>query len=63
MNFFPSNLMQDIHLAKRFYDLAAETSIDAHVPVALALMKMGVFYGSEVFSKEVYTPIYGIQIS
>ena len=31
---------QDIHLAKRFYDMAAETSTDAKVPVALALTKL-----------------------
>jgi len=35
-------LKQDLHLAKRFYDMAAETSVDAGVPVALALMKLAV---------------------
>ena len=35
---------QDIHLAKRFYDMAAETSADAKVPVALALAKLGVIF-------------------
>ncbi|XP_005097909.1 protein sel-1 homolog 1 isoform X2 [Aplysia californica] len=45
-------LKQDVHLAKRFYDMAAETSIDAHIPVALALFKLGIFYGLDVFSKE-----------
>ncbi|CAG5129534.1 unnamed protein product, partial [Candidula unifasciata] len=45
-------LKQDIHLAKRFYDMAAETSLDAHVPVTLALLKLGIFYGMDVFSKE-----------
>lgn len=45
--------LQDVHLAKRFYDMAAETSVDAHVPVTLALIKLGLFYGLEVFSKEV----------
>jgi TPR repeat protein len=35
-------LKQDLHLAKRFYDMAAETSVDAGVPVALALMKLSV---------------------
>jgi hypothetical protein len=44
---------QDIHLAKRFYDMAAETSIDAQVPVVLALLKLALFYGVDVFSKEV----------
>jgi len=33
-------LKQDLHLAKRFYDMAAETSPDAKVPVALALLKL-----------------------
>lgn len=33
-------MKKDIHLAKRFYDLAAETNADAKIPVALALMKL-----------------------
>ncbi|KAK3777343.1 hypothetical protein RRG08_062508 [Elysia crispata] len=45
-------LKQDVHLAKRFYDMAAETSTDAHVPVTMALLKLGLFYGVDVFSKE-----------
>ncbi|XP_052269966.1 protein sel-1 homolog 1-like isoform X1 [Dreissena polymorpha] len=45
-------LKQDIHLAKRFYDQAAETSGDAYIPVTLALLKMAMFYGTEVFNKE-----------
>ncbi|XP_055878634.1 protein sel-1 homolog 1-like [Biomphalaria glabrata] len=45
-------LKQDVHLAKRFYDLASETSIDAHIPVTLALLKLGMFYGMDVFNKE-----------
>lgn len=36
--------MQDIHLAKRFYDMAAEASPDAQVPVFLALCKLGLLY-------------------
>ena len=44
---------QDVHLAKRFYDMAAETSGDAYIPVSLALLKLGLFYGVDVFSKEV----------
>ena len=31
---------QDYHLAKRYYDLAAETSTEAQAPVALALLKL-----------------------
>ncbi|XP_062586803.1 protein sel-1 homolog 1-like isoform X2 [Saccostrea cucullata] len=46
-------LKQDVHLAKRFYDMAAETSVDAHIPVSLALVKLGLFYGLDVFSKEI----------
>ncbi|MEQ2204070.1 Protein sel-1 1, partial [Xenoophorus captivus] len=34
----------DIHLAKRFYDMAAEASPDAQVPVFLALCKLGLVY-------------------
>ncbi|KAI3384106.1 hypothetical protein SNEBB_009399 [Seison nebaliae] len=33
-------LAPDIHLAKRFYDRAAEVSSDAYVPVSLALLKL-----------------------
>lgn len=36
--------LQDIHLAKRFYDMAAEASPDAQVPVFLALCKLGLMY-------------------
>ncbi|KAL3876743.1 hypothetical protein ACJMK2_034540 [Sinanodonta woodiana] len=45
-------LKQDVHLAKRFYDMARETSGDAQVPVTLALVKLGLFYGLDVFNKE-----------
>ncbi|CAJ0926493.1 unnamed protein product [Ranitomeya imitator] len=37
-------IKQDIHLAKRFYDMAAEASADAQVPVFLALCKLGLLY-------------------
>ncbi|XP_051954606.1 protein sel-1 homolog 1 isoform X2 [Xyrauchen texanus] len=37
-------IKQDIHLAKRFYDMAAEASPDAQVPVFLALCKLGLIY-------------------
>lgn len=33
-------MKKDRHLAKRLYDLAAETNSDAKVPVALALFKL-----------------------
>lgn len=33
-------MKKDWHLAKRMYDLAAETSTDAKIPVALALLKL-----------------------
>jgi len=37
-------VLQDIHLAKRFYDMAAQSNPDAQAPVTLALMKLGVFF-------------------
>nr|XP_020459485.1 protein sel-1 homolog 1 isoform X2 [Monopterus albus] len=37
-------IKQDVHLAKRFYDMAAEASPDAQVPVFLALCKLGLVY-------------------
>ncbi|KAJ8341370.1 hypothetical protein SKAU_G00336610 [Synaphobranchus kaupii] len=37
-------IKQDIHLAKRFYDMAAEASPDAQVPVFLALCKLDLVY-------------------
>ncbi|KAF5403525.1 putative extracellular protein sel-1 [Paragonimus heterotremus] len=40
-------LKRDIHLAKRYYDLAAESSLDAKIPVTLALLKLSVSFGSE----------------
>uniref|UniRef100_A0A452ER73 SEL1L2 adaptor subunit of SYVN1 ubiquitin ligase n=1 Tax=Capra hircus TaxID=9925 RepID=A0A452ER73_CAPHI len=33
-------ITKDIHLARRLYDMAAQTSPDAHIPVFLALMKL-----------------------
>ncbi|CAF3665681.1 unnamed protein product [Rotaria sp. Silwood1] len=33
-------LKRDIHLAKRFYDMAAETSADAYLPVSIVLFKL-----------------------
>ncbi|XP_008557621.1 protein sel-1 homolog 1 [Microplitis demolitor] len=38
-------LAQDRHLAKRCYDLAAEASPDARIPVALALIKLYLLFG------------------
>jgi len=42
-------LKRDMHLAKRYYDLAAETSPDAAVPVALARLKLALVYFVENF--------------
>ena len=36
-----------MHLAKRFYDMAAETSSDAQVPVMLALAKLGLQFSMQ----------------
>lgn len=35
-------IVQDIHLAKRCYDMAAETNLDAKVPVFFALAKLNI---------------------
>lgn len=40
-------MKKDWHLAKRFYDLAAETSIDAKIPVALAILKLSLMFKVE----------------
>ncbi|EFO20001.1 Sel1l protein [Loa loa] len=42
---------KDIHLAKRFYDMAAETSADAYMPVNLALMKLTALFLVEYFKE------------
>lgn len=42
-------MKKDMHLAKRFYDLAAETNADAKIPVALALLKLQFLYKFESF--------------
>ena len=33
-----------MHLAKRFYDMAAEANVDAQIPVALALAKLAFLF-------------------
>ncbi|XP_066550394.1 protein sel-1 homolog 1 isoform X2 [Amia ocellicauda] len=54
-------IKQDIHLAKRFYDMAAEASPDAQVPVFLALCKLGLVYSmqylQELNVKELFSQI------
>lgn len=50
---------QDIHLAKRCYDMAAETSADAKVPVALALMKLSLLFSMK-YLQEVSAVIFTI---
>lgn len=40
-----------MHLAKRFYDMAAETSTDAYMPVSLALMKLTALFLVEHFKE------------
>lgn len=44
-------MRRDVHLAKRCYDLAAETSPDAKVPVALALLKLMIVFNLESFQE------------
>lgn len=38
-------------MAKRFYDMAAETSTDAYMPVSLALMKLTALFLVEYFKE------------
>jgi SEL1 protein len=45
-------LRRDIHLAKRFYDLAAEASVDAYLPVTLALIKLNLLFYVEFFERK-----------
>jgi SEL1 protein len=40
-------LRRDMHLAKRFYDMALETSSEAHFPVTLALLKLNILFLTE----------------
>lgn len=44
-------MAKDIHLAKRCYDLAAETSPDAKVPVALALLKLNLMFNLQMLQE------------
>ncbi|XP_068932059.1 protein sel-1 homolog 2 [Petaurus breviceps papuanus] len=37
-------ISKDIHLARKLYDLASETSPDAHIPVFLALIKLEIMH-------------------
>ncbi|XP_068210818.1 protein sel-1 homolog 1-like isoform X2 [Palaemon carinicauda] len=45
------DLKQDMHLAKRFYDMAAEASPDAQVPIALALAKLALLFTFKYFEE------------
>ena len=48
-------LKKDMHLAKRFYDMASETSAEAHVPVALALLKLNfLFFFDDLFKQNYF---------
>lgn len=40
-------MAKDMHLAKRCYDSAADTSLDAKVPVTLALLKLNFMFGMQ----------------
>jgi len=45
-------MKRDIHLAKRFYDMASETSVDAHIPVSIALTKLGMAFIAEYMQED-----------
>ncbi|VDD82213.1 unnamed protein product [Mesocestoides corti] len=42
---------RDLYLAKRFYDMAAETSSDAQIPAALALVKLSFHFALDFLRK------------
>lgn len=46
--------IQDYHLAKRYYDLASQTSPDALVPVSLALFKLNALFYYDMILKVLY---------
>ncbi|VDP02014.1 unnamed protein product [Soboliphyme baturini] len=52
-------IKKDLHLAKRFYDMAAEANPEAVVPVMFALMKLYVLFALEFFSKVSFTATRG----
>jgi hypothetical protein len=56
-----NTFLQDIHLAKRCYDMAAETNADAKVPVALALMKLSLLFSMK-YLQEVSAAIYFLKV-
>jgi len=51
-------MKQDIHLAKRFYDMASEASADAKVPVALALAKLAFVFGLRFVTEKEWQDFY-----
>jgi len=51
-------MKQDIHLAKRFYDMASEASTDAKVPVALALAKLAFVFGLRFVTEKEWQDFY-----
>uniref|UniRef100_A0A1B6G8Y0 Uncharacterized protein n=1 Tax=Cuerna arida TaxID=1464854 RepID=A0A1B6G8Y0_9HEMI len=53
-------MQQDIHLAKRCYDMAAETSVDAKVPVALALLKLSFMFSLKYFQENHWYDWFGV---
>ncbi|XP_054081811.1 protein sel-1 homolog 1 [Zeugodacus cucurbitae] len=51
-------MKKDWHLAKRLYDLAAETNADAKVPVAIALLKLQMLAKVEAIKQSPYKFIF-----
>lgn len=47
---------QDMHLAKRFYDMAAEANVDAQIPVALALAKLALLFSLKYLEEVSFKP-------
>ncbi|KAL0484049.1 SEL1L [Acrasis kona] len=59
MHEWGQGLTQDFHLAKRYYDMAAETEPLANVPVMMALVGMYVHWGA----LSLYHHVYGGQLT
>ncbi|VDQ00580.1 unnamed protein product, partial [Trichobilharzia regenti] len=53
-------LKRDLHLAKRFYDMAAEASIDARIAVCLALIRLAFYFAMEFFSESSFVSAFRI---
>ncbi|CAH8488747.1 unnamed protein product [Schistosoma rodhaini] len=56
-------LKRDLYLAKRFYDMAAEASIDARVAVYLALIRLSFYFVMDFFNESSFFQYIGSMFS